>query len=281
MVLSTTNPRASLKIAAILGLLFSLRTAAQTTKELHYHVGPKPLISITNNYGSIRVQPSGNNEVIVTTLAGSDAVIFSNEQRGNRIELRAESKLRGTGQAEYRVLVPMDSIISLRSSDGKLHAQGLSGDVIVEAASAPVEVSDIRDAHVHVKTLTGPVTLSNIRHSHLDVYSVGGDLSIHNVTEAIVDAHTGSGRIVYDGDPGTSGDYTFTSHSGNLDVSIPANASVDVKSHSVKGEADQPVKNPATVPATGQQSHFLTQRGIGASRFVLRSFKGRIRIRRP
>ncbi|HKV77377.1 MAG TPA: DUF4097 family beta strand repeat-containing protein [Candidatus Sulfotelmatobacter sp.] len=281
MANSTTNPQVSLKIVAIIGFLFSLPAAAQIAKELNYQVGPKPLISITNDYGSITVQPSANNQVIVTMLTRSDGVSFSSEQRGNRVELRLESNVRGTELADCKVLVPRDSILSLRSSDGKLHAQGLSGDIILEAATAALEVTDISDAHIHVRTLSGPVTLSNIRHSHLDINSVSGDLRIRNVIDSTLDAHSGSGQITYDGDPGSTGDYTLTSHSGNLDVSIPATASVEIKSRSLRGEPDQDVANLSAGPATPRQNRFLPLRRIAASRFVLRSFKGRIRIRRP
>jgi hypothetical protein len=43
-----------------------------------------------------------------------------------------------------------------------------------------------------------------------------------NVTQSLIEAHSTSGRITYDGDPGMSGEYKLTSHSGDLDVSIPA-----------------------------------------------------------
>ncbi len=60
---------------------------------------------------------------------------------------------------DYTVLVPAAAFVSLRSSDGTLRAQGLRGDVVLEAASGSVEVTDISDAHLHVRTLSGPITL--------------------------------------------------------------------------------------------------------------------------
>lgn len=102
------------------------------------------------------------------------------------------------------MLVPTDSVVTLRSEDGKVHVLGLSGHLIVEATSAAVDVTDITDAHVHIKTLTGAVALSNIHRSHLEIDSIGGDLRIQNVTESTLDAHSGSGRILYEGDLGTS-----------------------------------------------------------------------------
>jgi hypothetical protein len=77
------------------------------------------------------------------------------EQHGNRIELRSISSRQGTGLVDFTVLVPANAFVSLRSSDGTAHAQGLHGDVVLEAAIASVEVAEVSDAHLHVKTLSG------------------------------------------------------------------------------------------------------------------------------
>jgi len=75
---------------------------------------------------------------VVSTVSYSDAISFVSEQHGNRVELRAESDRRGTSVAEYTVLVPNDSIVTLRSLDGSLRAEGLQGDVILEATTGVV-----------------------------------------------------------------------------------------------------------------------------------------------
>ena len=67
----------------------------------------------------------------------------------------------------------------------------------------------------------------------------------------------------------------------DLDVSIPANASVDIKARSLKGKSEQAASNVDGVVPTDQKSLFLKPGVAGASRVVLRSFKGRIRLKRP
>jgi hypothetical protein len=261
--------------------LFSLMAASQQTKLVRYAVGPKPLICITNDYGAITVRPSGSNQIVVSTVSYSDAISFVSEQHGNRIELRALSAQGGSNLGEYTVLVPSDSIVTLRSLDGRLRAEGLRGDVILEAATARAEVTEITDAHVHVKTLSGPVSLTEIRDSHLDIHSMSGDITIQNVTASFVEVTTGSGRITYNGDPGSAGYYRLTSHTGDLDVSIPASASVEIKARSLKGETDQPSSNVDAVPPMDQKKLFVKPGMVGASRIVLHSFKGKIRLKRP
>ena len=255
--------------------------AAQKTEECTYKVAPKAVISITNNYGPIAVKPSRNRQVVITAVSHSDAVSFHNEQHGNRIEIRSRSMTPATGLAEYTVLVPSDSWVALHSLEGTLSAEGLNGDLMLKAATASVEVSDISDAHIHVKTLSGPITLTSIRNSHLDVRSVSGNVGLHNVKGSLVEVNSGSGRILYDCDPGTNGKYLLTSHSGDIDVSIPAKASVEIKARSLKGESDQGFTNSDTIPATRQKDLLMKPGIVNASRFVLRSFKGKIHMKRP
>jgi hypothetical protein len=250
-------------------------------KELTYNVGPRAVVSITNNYGPITVKPSPSRQVVVETLSHSDGVSLVNEQHGDRIELHSISSRPGNNLVDYTVLVPVDAFVSLRSSDGTLRAQGLRGDVILEAAAASVEVTDISDAHLHIRTLSGPITLTDIRNSHLDIHSVSGNVMIRNVTGPSVEVNAGSGRISYQGDPGPSGEYLLTSHSGDLEVSIPASALVDIKARSIKGQSD-PEFPIASGFSNASAGNLLLKPGtLTGSRFELRSFRGKIRLKRP
>ena len=259
---------AGIALAISLLALTSSAQENQENKEFSYAVGPGAVISITNNYGPITVRPSGSGQVVVQTVSHSDAISLVNEQHGDRIELRSSSSRPGTSLVDYTVLVPAAAFVSLRSSDGTLRAQGLRGDVVLEAASGSVEVTDISDAHLHVKTLSGPITLSDIRNSHLDVHSVSGDVSLHNVTGPSVEVNSGAGRISYDGDPGRLGEYLLSSHSGDLDVSIPASAWVAIKARSIKGQSDPefPIAGEASTTGAGSRWPLLRSTSTSASR---------------
>jgi DUF4097 and DUF4098 domain-containing protein YvlB len=276
------NVRAGVLLFAV--ALLALSAAAQEKqekKDVSYTVGPGAVICITNNYGPISVKPSGSSQVVIETVTHSDAISLENEQHGDRIDLHSISSRPGTNLVDYTVLVPAAAFVSLRSSDGTLHAQGLRGDVVLEAASGSVEVTDVADAHLHVKTLSGPIILTDITNSHLDIHSVSGDVSLRNVTGPSVEVNSGSGRIAYDGDPGRVGEYLLTSHSGNLDVSIPASAWVQIKARSIKSQADPDFPSFSSTPGVGQTSLLGKPGKILGSRFELRSFSGKIRLKRP
>ena len=279
-----TNPCIQSRLSTLLVVAFpilSLLALAQNKKEFSYTVGSHAVISITNNYGPVTIKPSRNKQVAITTVSYSEDVSLENEHHGKRIELRSISPHEGSGLVDYTVLVPDDSLVRVRSSGGTVHAQGLRGDLILQAETATVEVSDVSDAHLHVNTLSGPISLMNIRNIHLDVRSVSGDITLHDVSGSSVEVNSARGRINYDGDPGPAGEFRLMSHSGDLSVSIPTSASVDISSHSVNGKSDNYVPKRVGVSARSSGSPFLRPTTRNASRFVLRSFIGNIRISRP
>jgi DUF4097 and DUF4098 domain-containing protein YvlB len=279
-----TNARKHSRISTVLLAVFflpSLLAAAQEKREFSCIVGPGAVISITNNYGAITVKASGSSQVLVETIFHSHAVNLVNEQHGDRIELRSISSRQGTNLVEYTVLVPAAAFVTLRSSDGTLRAQGLRGDVVLESASGSVEVTDIADAHLHVKTLSGSIALTDISNSHLDIHSVRGDVNLHNVTGPSVAVNSGTGRIRYDGDPGRVGEYLLTSHTGDLEVSIPASAWVEIKARSLKNQLDPEFPSGSSVSGMGQTSLLGKPGKILGARFELRSFSGKIHLKRP
>jgi len=260
--------------------IFVAGAQAQQKQEFSYSVGPEVVISITNNCGPITVKPSAKRQVIVTIISHSDKATFVNEQHARRIELRADSTAAGMGQVEYNVLVPADAFVTMRSTSGPLRVDGLRGDMVLETNSATVEVTNISDAHVHIRTLSGPITLSDIHNSRLDVHSVNGDINIHDVTGPSVAAVSEQGHVSYDGNPGPGGDYLLSSRTGSLDVSIPATAPVQISTHEVKDAG--PVISNLLPPAQGPPGSQGFKSGLASvSRFVIRTFSGKIFLKRP
>jgi DUF4097 and DUF4098 domain-containing protein YvlB len=113
--------------------------------------------------------------------------------------------------------------------------------------------------------------------------SVGGNVSMSNVTGRKVNVNTTTGNISYDGDFGSNGDYSLMNHSGNIDVVLPASASVDINARSLNGTAedDFPLqqKTHASFAAVPGKSFSGTSKS-GSSSVQLRSFSGTIRVKR-
>jgi len=261
---------------------------AESRKELHFTVGPHAGVSVMNPYGSISVRPSTGNTVTVTAILHSDKVEVDNNQSGNRVDILSHL-LPGadaeSGRVEYEILVPADASITLHSSTGTLHAEKIHGDMSLEGPGATVDVRDVSDAHVHVKTMNGAVNLNNIKNGHVEVDSLSGEVTLTSVNGSLVQVVSTSGKINYIGDFGNSGEYRLTSHSGDIEATIPEWTSADVSARSVRGEVhdDIPLEPKThTYFAMDKGRAFAGTMGRMAvsSTVVLRTFSGKIHLRK-
>jgi len=228
----------TIRLAAI-GAMMAGTLVAETHKELHFNVGARAVVSVNNPYGSISVKPSAGNTVSVNAVLSSDKVEIDSNQTGNRVDIQSHllpGANEQSGHVDYEILVPADASVSLHSMTGPLRAERLHGDMTLEGSAAIVDVRDITDAHVHVKTLNGPVTLTNVIEGHVEVDSLSGAITLNRVTGPLVQVISTSGGINYIGDFGGGGDYRLTSHSGDIEATVPEYTSADVSARSVKGE---------------------------------------------
>ena len=269
-----------------IGALLAGTLLAETHKEYRFNVGPKSGVSVNNPYGSISVKPSTGNVVIINALLYSDKVEVDKNLVGNRVEIQSHL-LPGadaqSGRVDYEILVPAAASITLHSSTGPLRAERLHGDVTLEGAAATVEIRDITGAHLHVKTLTGPVTLTNVQDGHVEVDSLSGEVTLNGVTGPLVQVISTSGSINYIGDFGERGEYRLTSHSGNIEATVPESTSADVSARSVRGEVHddiplQPRTHTWFVIKEGSAFWGTMGRAAVSSTVVLRSFSGKIHL---
>ena len=261
---------------------------AESRKELHFTVGPHAGVSVMNPYGSISVRPSTGNTVTVTAILHSDKVEVDNNQSGNRVDILSHL-LPGadaeSGRVEYEILVPADASITLHSSTGTLHAEKIHGDMSLEGPGATVDVRDVSDAHVHVKTMNGAVNLNNIKNGHVEVDSLSGEVTLTSVNGSLVQVVSTSGKINYIGDFGNSGEYRLTSHSGDIEATIPEWTSADVSARSVRGEVHddiplQPKTHTYFAMDKGRAFAGTMGRVAVSSTVVLRTFSGKIHLRK-
>jgi DUF4097 and DUF4098 domain-containing protein YvlB len=279
------NRQHALKAAAIVLLASAAFAAGEGRKDLRYIVGPHAAVSVTNEYGPISVKPGAPNQVLVTAVTHSGKVEIDQTQSGNRIDVLSHL-LAGadseTGRVDYEVQVPADASLILRSSTGALHAERLHGDVTLEGATGNVDVREVSDAHVHIKTLKGPITLTNIHDGHVEVTSVSGEVVMDSVSGPLVQVNSTSGKIFYDGDFGSGGEYRLASHTGDIEATAPDDASIEVIAHSVKGKVEndfrlQPKHTPFTIKAG---SAFAGTMNKAASSVRLFSFSGKIHLKK-
>ncbi len=275
-------------IGAVIAGSMTASALAETHKEFRFNVTSKAGVSVNNPYGSISVRPSNGNVVVINAVLFSDKVEVDNNLVGNRVEVQSHL-LPGadtqSGRVDYEIQVPADASITLHSSSGALRVERLHGDVSLEGAAAIVDVREINNAHVHVKTLNGPVTLSNVQDGHVEVDSLSGNVTLNSVTGPLVQVISTSGGINYTGDFGDRGEYRLTSHSGDIEATVPETTSADVNARSVRGEVHDdiplhPREHTSFVIKEGSAFWGTMGRAAVSSTVVLRSFNGKIHLRK-
>lgn len=273
------------RLAIVVVLAGATFVSAETRKQYHFKVGRKASLTVMNEYGPISVMPGALKEVVVTAIVYSDKVEVDSNQSGSRIDI-VSHLLPGatdqTGRVDYEILVPADASVTLHSTNGPLHAERLHGDVTLEGANAEVDVREISDAHVHVKTLDGQVTLTNIRDGHVEITSVGGDVLMNSVNGPLVQVNSNSGKIHYDGEFGGGGEYVLTSHTGDIEALAPSYASIDVTARSEQGkvENDFELQPKHTWFPMKAGSAFAGTVGKAASSVKLFSISGKIHLKK-
>ena len=277
--------RCAARVVVVLALAGAAFGAGVARKDFRFKVGKRPTISVDNQYGPITVKAGAAHQVIVTAILHSDKVELDQSKSGNRIGL-VSHLLPGadadSGVVEYRIQVPADANVTVQSETGPIHVEKLRGDVTIEGTNAPISVLDGYDGHVHVKTLNGAVALTNIRNGHVEVVSMGGDVTMSQVNGPFVKVNSNSGKIQYDGDFGSEGNYDFSSHTGNIEAVAPASASIDVLARSSNGPVQSDFslepKHTPFVAAVGSAFHGTL--GKAASSVSLFSFSGRIHLKK-
>ncbi|MFZ0797997.1 MAG: DUF4097 family beta strand repeat-containing protein [Terriglobales bacterium] len=271
-------------VTLALATCLAAAAVAETKKEYHFTVGPNANVSVETQYGAISVKPGSADQVVVMATIKSDNVEVDQRQSGNRIEIAShllQDADQQTGQVDYELLIPPDATLNLRSSTGPLSAERLHGDLTMEGSDAMMNVRNVDNGHIHVRTMRGIVTLADVSNGHIEISSISGDIHLKSVTGPLVQASSGSGRIFYDGDFGSGGEYKFTTHRGDIEALVPANVSAAFRAHSVLGRVHhdfplQPMHS--RFPVEAERSFFGTTGGA-ASEVVLRSFSGRIRLK--
>lgn len=284
-------PLAFVFAVALSGFAAEAQTQPLTNrKEARLDIAQGGSINIVNNEGSVTLKSGSGRQVLVAYTLHSSKVEVDQDTTPDkrRIEIRSHALPQqmpnpDEAKVDLEVTVPAGTAITVSTATAPINADGLSGDVTLSSDTGKITVSGVGRSHLNIRSVAAPVELSHISLGNVHVTSSGGAVQMTDVTGPKVNVATGSGNITYQGDCSGVGDYLMTTHSGNIDVSLPATASVDLNAHSASGkvENDFPLeakKHPVFVPKSG--SSFAGTSNSGSSSVELRSFSGKIRVKK-
>jgi len=286
MNVRTTGVTEIARVTLGLALLASPLLLQAEKKEFKYQVAAGATVSVVNQKGTITVKPAPGRQLIISGNPASDKVEVDAGQSGNRVTVRTHSVAKTSGEdgrVDYDIQLPADSSITIESGSGDVRVENIRGNVTVDSEEGQIEIRGVSGGFVQVQSVNGGVVLNNLQKCRVQATSTGGNIQLSGVSGPSVTAKSTTGTITYVGDFGGGGSYLLTNHSGDISVSLPTTASVDLTARSIQGtvENDFPLQKPAHAAFAVKEGKSIA--GIsnaGSSSVELRSFSGKIRVKK-
>lgn len=230
--------------------------ASQTDRETRrFNIGASGQLDLETLSGDITVRPSSGRELVIeiikeangTTEAaartGLSRVRVDSEERAGRVTVK--TVYPSGRQFDYRVSVsyvvsaPAGTRVSTHAVSGDVIVAGISGELSVSTISGDVTITDA--SHVTgAKTVSGDLTLRNvgaeglleastmsgdimatsIKARRLDLGTISGSVTARGVSADDVKLKSMSGDVVFDGALTARGRYEFTTHAGDVRITL-------------------------------------------------------------
>ena len=146
---------------------------------------------------------------------------------------------------DVELMVPRGASLYLQTGDGTIDvgdvasvfARSETGDISIQKASRSVEAVSFSGeisvenstGRMSMKSVSGMVRAANLRaNDQNDCFAastISGDIQLDEVDHQLVSVKTANGKIDVSGPLAHQGQYTFNTTSGDINLSLPANAS--------------------------------------------------------
>lgn len=252
-------------------------------------------VHLTLMSGDIVVTGSTRNEIRIRATSDDDNIRFSGSS--SRVTLEVGGSRRSS-DARFEVSVPLGVRVSAQTMSGDISIRGTRGAVDVHTQNGDIDLDDVTtrleasslsgdvtarniNGDVTIKSTNGEVLLSDV-HGAVDVSSVSGDIDLRGITAKTVRAKTTSGDVRFGGaiDPG--GRYDLVSHSGDIGLRIPRDASAQLTVSTWSGTVDS--EFPITLKpgdhsiSVTKSKRYTFEIGAGGARITVEAFSGDITI---
>jgi len=275
--------------AAALTLFTASARAAGNRKESRLEIAPGGNITVINALGSVTLHSAPGHQVLVAYTTHSDKIeVDQTNPDKTRLELRShvlagQKPSPDEARVDFEITVPPGVSVNVSTVSAPVTADGLNGDITIASESGQIVARNIARSHLHVRSMKAPVILNNVTLSHVDVQSSAGPVHLTTVTGPNVTVGTANGSIDYHGDCAGGGDYRLSTHSGDIEIWLPAYASVDLSARSRTGSVEDDFhladrQHQVNPPVQGRS--FAGTSNSGSSSVELQSISGKIRVKK-
>jgi DUF4097 and DUF4098 domain-containing protein YvlB len=250
--------------------------------EVSSYAGDIAVKAWTRNAVRVQAEPGGRTTVEVDRSATS-------------VTVRTEGRRGPPSLVDLQITAPSWMALDLSGVNTDISVVGARGPVSVETVQGQVNVEG-GEGLVSLQSVQGSVTLRGAKGS-LEVHSVNedvvvsgssgeltaetvnGDIALSRVDGSSVTASSVNGDLEYDGTIRNGGRYAFSTHNGDITVTVPGGANAAVSVSTFNGEFVS--EFPVTLTETRKGKRFSFMLGSGSAQMTLESFQGSIELVRP
>jgi putative adhesin len=188
-----------------------------------------------------KVKPKDKEKAIETPATRVDVMVMDkSDKTGKKGDCQAI--------ADVEVEVPHGATVQVQTRDGDIHIVGVAavyagsqnGDIDIESASKLVEAGSVggsilvRDSagRMNLSSAGGTVNVANVKGTSADdtfeVATVSGDVQLEHVSNSKLVVKTVNGSVLMSGALVRSGQYGFTTLSGDVTLALPTDASFQI-----------------------------------------------------
>jgi DUF4097 and DUF4098 domain-containing protein YvlB len=276
--------------AAVLATLAPMQGETDTT----IAVPAGASLSVNNFGGAIVIHTWTQNRVKVHAEHGSRGSIEASLV-GTTLTIKAGSRHGSPSVVDFDITVPVEMALNLSGTyteievngskgaitaetvDGSIDVRGGSGNVILNSIQGSVTLADAT-GRIEVNSINESVELSNVS-GQIKAETTNGDVTLWGIKSSSVEATTINGDVEYEGTVTDAGTYTFNSHNGDIQISIPEGANVTLTVATANGDID--ASFPLPFRGTREKHRYTFKLGTGSARMEAESFQGDIELRRP
>ena len=254
-------------------------------------------LSVNCPGGTVTVTGADRNELRVRARTENGAIRFTST--GTRASLEPSSG-RGCSDGSFAVTVPVGTKVIASTWSGSVSVRGVHGDIEARSQSGDVQIRDAGD-RLDIESLSGDVTITGVKgestistvsgsvtlvssSGNVSVESVSGDLDLRDIVTRQVRTHTVSGDVSFVGAILDAGRYEFTTHSGEIALSLPGDTGAELSISTFSGgiESDFPITLKAGEHGIGaaQAKRLSFTVGRGTARIIAETFRGDITLKR-
>jgi Putative adhesin len=236
-------------------------TTAITQGSKRFQVGTDVFIIIKGNSENVSVHVGSPGIVIVETHNGgseqeSKSTQYNQSRDGQGHDYINIATTRAGGNANYDITAPDTAQVQVEGDSGSMSINGISG-VTITTNSGNIAIDDV-NGPTNVSTQSGDVVINNVKGQTV-VRTVNGSIKVNGITgqlKAVTQngditvqqaalsgqsvLQTKFGSVNFTGDIDPNGTYTMETQSGNVDLTLPANAAfqlqTSINSGSVQNE---------------------------------------------